>query len=283
MRQITRVNEYYDLFDVKTVSGTVSSAMTDVPNTIANTNMTNPFRGFSNWEDFATNNPNNTAVITGQHKSSQATNSLHVDDNGDIWCYPPNVTVPYWTRIIFRNYDYTVNVMDATSDAIFGNTTFKFINYPTIYHDSVDQLIPEWIIGDDGVKYTLWNTDNSSNTHVPAIYQSDFTGISGIIDFVPDYRQASVFLRYDEYPSRSKVIFSNCDKTRNPDIVHNFAYHKGQMEPIKLNLSLSANISVRDPSTPTDTYNQNLTKQQITNYLKSCYWCIEWVYEPDDR
>lgn len=284
MRQEIHVNEYYDLFDIKTVSGSISSALTDVPSTIRDTQMTNPFRGFWNNDQYNTQQkPYDIAPITGQIKSPQAQNSLRVETNGDIWCYPPNVSVPYWSRIIFRNYDYNINpqyssmylmLSSMASNTIIRNT------YPFIENvvDNVPTQVP--------IPADLWGVDNTDGSIDPnPIFKHDFSDVSGIssTDRFLNFSRIPLFLRFDEYPSRSKVIFSKCDKTRNPDIEFRFAYKKGQMEPIKLNLSLSANVAIRDPSTPANTYNQNLNKATIQSLLKSCYWCIEWIYEPETR
>lgn len=243
MRQEIHVNEYYDLFDIKTVSGSISSALTDVPSTIRDTQMTNPFRGFWNNDQYNTQQkPYDIAPITGQKKSPQAQNSLRVEDNGDIWCYPPNVSVPYWSRIIFRNYDYNVEIPSSS-----------------------DYFAPAVVVDNFSLAAA---SDPSTITNVGVITR---------------YQDSNLFLRFDEYPSRSKVIFSKCDKTRNPDIEFRFAWKRGQMEPIKLNLSLSANVAIRDPSTPANTYNQNLNKATIQSIVRSCYWCIEWIYEPETR
>lgn len=282
MRQTIRVNEYYDLFDIKTVDGTTSSALTNVPATIKDTQMTNPFRGFSNWDNFNSANPNNTSPITGQIKSAQAQNSLYVDTDGNIWCYPPNVSVPYWTRIVFRNYDYNFSSSPIGKYATFVDTiASKPFNYeipPTTNYNLSNINVP--------IPKMLWNQDNStgtidSRTQFMQDYSSD--GVEGVTltGIIYDPTNVPLFLRFDEYPSRSKVIFSNCDKTRNPDIDFRFAYHKGQMEPIKLNLSLSADTPVHDPSNPSNIYNQNLKKEDMSNLLLSCYWCIEWIYEPE--
>lgn len=250
MRQVIKVNEYYDLFDIKTILTTTTSEpktgilenLTNVPTAIKDTHQYNPFRGFWNNNEYNTQQKayDNTP-ITGKIKSPQAANSLRIDDNGDIWCYPPNVSVPYWSRIIFRNYDYA----------------FKII--PTGDYGSIIQ--------------------NKGSI----IYSYSGSEVVEGGGYIYDYSHVPLFLRFDEYPSRSKVIFSECDKTRNPDIDFRFAYHKGQMEPIKLNLSLSANAPIRDPLTPSNTYNYNLSKDNINYLLQSCYWCIEWIYEPDTR
>lgn len=251
MRQVIKVNEYYDLFDIKTITTTtpteptagILANLTNVPTAIKNTHQYNPFRGFWNNNEYEEQQtPDDNIPITGKIKSPQAANSLRIDDNGDIWCYPPNVSVPYWSRVIFRNYDY------------------DFTAYPQGGYAS--------LIDKKGAKVFTYGPDDSGVIVPGEIY---------------DYSHIPLFLRFDEYPSRSKVIFSQCDKTRNPDIDFRFAYQKGQMEPIKLNLSLSANTPIRDPLTPSNTYNNNLRKQDIENLLQTCYWCIEWIYEPDTQ
>lgn len=248
MRQTIKVNEYYDLFDIKTILTTTTSeptpgilnSLTNVPSTIKDTQQYNPFRGFWNNDEYNTQQKAyDNIAITGQIKSPQAANSLRIDDNGDIWCYPPNVSVPYWSRVIFRNYDYV------------------FKGEPSGGYNQLFKLM--------GSKYFVYDK----------VLEEDIGGTIYDLSHIP------LFLRFDEYPSRSKVIFSECDKTRNPDIDFRFAYHKGQMEPIKLNLSLSANTPIRDPLTPSNTYNYNLRKEDMDNLLQSCYWCIEWIYEPD--
>lgn len=253
MSRTIRVNEYYDLFDVKKISGTVSNALTNIEDDIRPTNEYNVFSGFSNWENFYENNrtlitppatyeANNIIEIVGKHKAPQAINAINIVDNlngpADIYCYPPNVSVPYWNKIIFRNFDYNINP---------SNGTYAPYICPKNSIRLIDPLDP---------------TDIKYNGEISLL------------------QQGNIFLRFDEYPSRSKVIFSGCDKTRNPDIEFNFGYHKGQMEPIKLNLSLSASVPVRSVSGDnSDTWNQNLSKDEISSLLTSCYWCIEWVYE----
>lgn len=274
MRQTIRVNEYYDLFDIKTITTTTAAepvagtldALTNVPATIRDTQRTNPFRGFWNNDQYDTQQKAyDNAPITGQIKSPQAQNSLRIDTNGDIWCYPPNVSVPYWSRIIFRNYDYSIYVNEALS---------PYINIlSTVQPVALDSDMTFNLTGNlkNDTTYTFDNAE---------LAQKDGSIIQGTISH---YDNANLFLRFDEYPSRSKVIFSKCDKTRNPDIEFRFAYKKGQMEPIKLNLSLSANVPIRDPSNPGNTYNQNIDMATMKKIIKSCYWCIEWIYEPDEH
>ena len=284
MRQTIRVNEYYDLFDIKTIAGITTEAMTNIPTTIKNTNKTNPFRGFWNFPDYNTaQKPLDLIQVTGQQKSSQANSSIRIDENGDIWCYPPNVSVPYWSKIIFRNFDYSyksvpigeiAGPLDEIAAVPF-TYTFPMTTYynipPTNYLP-----VPEYLWNQDNTDGSLDNRDWTKNDYTD-LSGAQFSGMNYNFEHCP------LFLRFDEYPSRSKVIFSNCDKTRNPDIEFRFDYKKGQIEPIKLNLSLSANIPVKDPTTPSNVYNQNLTKAEINNVLNVCYWCIEWIYEPDTK
>ena len=49
-----RVNEYYDLFDVKKIDAIDSISLTNIDNRIKDHNTYNVFSGFSNWEDFTT-------------------------------------------------------------------------------------------------------------------------------------------------------------------------------------------------------------------------------------
>lgn len=273
MTRSVHVNEYYDLFDVKVVEeedeeeevkDVVSSDIDIVPNDIKDTQMTNPFRGFSNWSNFKANNPNNVSVIKDQVKAPHANNSIHVDQNGDIWCYPPNVSVPYWTRIIFRNFDYTIKPANTPyTNLLSTKSAFKLDT------NGLDFNIDGTLDDDQGdAVYTFGNAELESHDEV-------------LLGEVMNFVDGNIFLRFDEYPSRSKVVFSKCDKTRNPDVSFNFNYHKSQMEPIKLNLSLSAGIPLVDFKTG-DKYNQNLKLPLMKKLLKSCYWCIEWISDIDN-
>lgn len=334
MTKSIRVNEYYDLFDVYLhPDDYLVTDIQNLPNSIAPTNEYNGFRGFSNWPNFYDNNKtlttppatytaNNVIEITGKHKSSQANNTLRIDDNGDIYCYPPNVSVPYWSRLIFRNFDYSISNSDWVKNNI--DNTFvknikldsKFESVPMIGDNSLHGVFPlpssitikatdvdvtngyEYngavVTAGQDMTFILWNTNTAiytNNDVYPTNFKSeyrdkDFTSVNGYSSDVSingtsiDYSTVPLFLRFDEYQSRSKVIFSGVDKTRNPDIEFNFGYKKGQMEPIKLNLSLSAGIPLRDPATE-GKYNQNLSKAQIELLLSSCYWCVEWICDLD--
>lgn len=311
MSRSVRLSEYYDLFDVKmdTSLGVPTAELknNDVLNdNIQDTNMTNPFHGFSNWKDFKANNqtydmsnypatiPTNIATITGKHFSPQALNTVSINENGDILCYPPNVPVPYWTKVIFRNFDFQFQPhdIDGNKDEDFKAYSYlDMINekYLTHYenipysHESADVYapVPEFMYDNQTPPHLarLWYSDQSTNSHLPPIYQQDFTGVGGVKTLIYDYDNVPLFLRYPEYRSRSHVIFSACDKTRNPDIEHVFGYNHGATEPIVLNLSMSASNFITDINTPGTKYNENLDKNTIEKLLIKCYWCIEWVYE----
>ena len=263
MSRSVRLSEYYDLFDV-VVEPDLKTTLNnnDVLNTdIKNMNITNPFHGFSNWQDFKANNqtedlpdnpgtriPTNIAVIKGKHFSPQAINTVSIDEQGNISCYPPNAPVPYWNKVIFRNFDFQFHPHNITSNTL-----------PDKYKDMI--------------------TTNYLNSYIT---DSDATKA------IYDYDNVPLFLRYPDYRSRSHVIFSACDKTRNPDIEHVFGYNHGATEPIILNLSMSASNFITGISDfvvngttyhAGTRYNENLDRECINKLLTKCYFCIEWVYE----
>ena len=316
------VSEYYDLFEFnKSDRGNVSSDLNHYDAgqnaAIIPTNQTNPFAGFWNDNNFSAGHPNNTDIVQGKSFSSLAYNSVYVEDDGTINCMPPTVSVPYWSKIIFRNFDYNFNNLDGVSKFTtqFGNvTTGNFIysdtTLPMIKYGEVTSPVPEfvdveytvndqnhfaeWVAGTVH-KYQLWGVDVATYKkgtppelpdNFPHIYDDNFTAIEGTEIAITgtfetvNYDKMPLFLKFDEYPSQSKVIFSRCDKTRNPDIEFNFNNQHGQSEPVKLYLSLSASKSGYDATT-NRRFNTKLTKAELKELLNSCYWCIEWVYVPE--
>lgn len=310
MSRSVRLSEYYDLFDIKTYKISLPYAELEnndvLNNKIQDANMTNPFHGFSNWKDFKANNqtydmanypatiPTNIATITGKHFSPQALNTVSINENGDILCYPPNAPVPYWNKVIFRNFDFQFQPHNIDGNVV---EDFKALSYQNmidekylthydnipISKDTADVFapVPEIILDNQNppVPTYLWGVDQSNNQNLAPVYQQDFTGVRGVKTLIYNYDNVPLFLRYPEYRSRSHVIFSACDKTRNPDIEHIFGYNHGATEPIVLNLSMSASNFITDITTPGTKYNENLDKNTIEKLLIKCYWCIEWVYE----
>lgn len=319
------VSEYYDLFEFnKSNGGNVLSGLNHYDAgqnaAIIPTDQTNPFAGFWNDNNFSAGNPNNTDIVQGKSFSSLAYNSVYVEDDGTINCMPPTVSVPYWSKIIFRNFDYNFNNLDGASDfnpqfgnVTIGNFAYKVAEYPTQtlqpteitfpipefvdvkYTENDQNHFPEWVAGTSH-EYKIWDTRTDDYIrgdpgHYPDNFPSlfmtqDFKGVKGSTQRVAgsfemtNYDKVPLFLKFDEYPSQSKVIFSRCDKTRNPDIEFNFNNQHGQSEPVKLYLSLSASKSGYD-STTNRRFNTKLTKAELKKLLNSCYWCIEWVYVPE--
>lgn len=317
------VSEYYDLFEFnKSNGGDVSSGLNhyekDQNAAIIPTNQTNPFAGFWNDNNFTAGNPNNTDIVQGKSFSSLAYNSVYVEDDGTINCMPPTVSVPYWSKIIFRNFDYNFNNLDGVSKFTtqFGNITTGGFNYsnttlPLIVTGEVTSPVPEfvdvvytendqnyfsgWVAG-TSQRYKLWDTNTADYMrgvgpfypdNFPSLFKNkDFRGVEGTETTIDgafemtNFDKMPLFLKFDEYPSQSKVIFSRCDKTRNPDIEFNFNNQHGQSEPVKLYLSLSASKSGYDATT-NRRFNTKLTKAELKKLLNSCYWCIEWVYVPE--
>lgn len=321
-----RVSEYYDLFEFNKVDADAAKAAMNHYNRAQNaaivpTDETNPFVGFWNDDNFNAGNPNNIDTVRGKAFSSLTYNNVYIEDDGTINCIPPTVSVPYWSKIIFRNFDYGFGDLDNPNHlhknwVALGSTTVgtfefmgdknpvlhdQFIEHPipeniTVVYTENDQTVAaEWVAGTKH-EYKLWGVDTSTyakgDQHAypdgfPLPFRNrNFKGVNGYATgwtgsiFMTNFEKVPLFLKYDEYPSQSKVIFSRCDKTRNPDIEFNFNNQHGQSEPVKLYLSLSASKSGYD-STTHRRFNTKLTKKELKELLNSCYWCIEWVYEPE--
>lgn len=284
LRKPIIISEYYDLFEFNKSALNITSEDINHYNTAQNaaitpTNQTNPFIGFWNNNNFNAGNPNNNVVIAGKAFSPQAYNNVYIEDDGTINCFPPNVSVPHWTKIIFRNFDY--NFSNAPIGDYAGpvnriaNKPFTYEFPPTTYYNLHNKYAP--------IPSNLWGQDNDDGSIDNRSWlQQDFSELYGFnyTGSFYDYNNCPLFLKYDEYPSRSKVIFSNCDKTRNPDIEFNFNNQHNQNEPIKLYLSLSASNSGYDTNAG-HRFNTKLSKRDIEDLLNNCYFCVEWIYNPE--
>ena len=317
------VSEYYDLFEFnKSDALEVSSGFNHYAKgqnaAIIPTDQTNPFAGFWNDNNFTAGNPNNTDIVQGKSFSSLAYNSVYVEDDGTINCMPPTVSVPYWSKIIFRNFDYNFKNLNGIGklNTNFDNKTtggFTYFNITpplivtgeatipvpeavdVVYTENDQKYFSGWVAGTSH-RYKLWDTNTADYMrgvgpyypdNFPSSFKNkDFRGVGGSETIndgtfeMTNFDKMPLFLKFDEYPSQSKVIFSRCDKTRNPDIEFNFNNQHGQSEPVKLYLSLSASKSGYDATT-NRRFNTKLTKAMLKNLLDSCYWCIEWVYVPE--
>ena len=306
-----RICEYYDVFNVKVQDDIPSSTKVienypdGLPNSILPTNETNNFSGFNNFpaytnadvqitkdasssiQDYSVPNSSQYIEITGKHKAPQALSSINIADNGDIYCYPPNVSVPYWDEIVFRHYDYNVKPSQSTRYYNFVKNYYALherIVYPLYVTAALDYYNP--------IPEKFWNKTSAQISGLPNLpenepYRSDgadFQYCRGIIEHDEDYSKIPIYVKFDQYQTRSKVVFSPCDKTNTlPDVHFKFGYQHGQMEPIKLNLSLSCNNPITFDDTVNNTvekYNGNLIKTDIEGLLNKCYWCIEWIYNP---
>lgn len=280
------ISEYYDLFEINKIAANNTQQNinsynlydgVNAPNTHTNaeiipTNQTNPFIGFWNDNNFNAGNPNNNVVVAGKSFSPQAYNNVYVEDDGTINCFPPNVSVPYWTKIIFRNFDYNINPASDSPQLPYLQKQTQILKFQ----------LPELSASNVSIVGTL-TEDTEEN---PKVYLADLDFNNSLafsdyaVGYISDYYNTPLFLKYDEYPSQSKVIFSGCDKTRNPDIEFNFNNQHNQNEPIKLYLSLSASRSGYDTTTQ-HRFNTKLTKSELNKLLNSCYWCVEWIYNPE--
>lgn len=294
------VLEYYDVFDVKfdptqllANDQLTSNVSNIIPNNIKNEHVTNPFRGFWNLNpnpnaiingglnSFADGNPNNTAEIVDHHKAPQAISQIDIADNGDIMCYPPNVSVPYWNKIIFRNFDYSVNpngISNSNLQALLAEyQDIREETFPPYTIDAYTNYIP--------IPKEYWGQDDSQTNVWPAPYTgADYSDITGWQTMCSNgnYDNVPVFIKFDQYQSRSKCVFSKSDKLNtNHDVEFNFGYHHGQMSPIKLNISISANNPTTNITNNKIRYNINLNKSQIQTMFRSCYWSIEWICDVD--
>lgn len=328
MSMSTRVTEYYDCFDVKTVltysdtpptiTAVQNTALPDTDNTFLN--KTNNFRGFNNFAqddrfNIMTGDNTNSGLlssvhnqgsaftppststrtdgvplasdlitITGKNKAPQVVNNISIDEAGNILCYPPNISVPYWNRVIFKHFDYDINPSDDSLFSLIAAAHSNIISkthYPYIQHQLTGDSSPVTSIP---IPKDLWNKNNTDGSILNNdIFKQDFTGVYGETYKETNYEfdKLPVFIKYDMYPSRTKVVYSSADKwnQNSSDIVHNFNYHHGQMEPIKLNISLSASNPITDPNNSKNRYNQQLTYDDIQKLFKKCYWSIEWIYD----
>ena len=308
-----RITEYYDLFNVKVdiddVSKSVKTTQSEYrkvkgPAEIVD-GTTNTFSGFSNWSNFATQNvaPNaysstqtqgtadpslnvqaSSIEVTGKYKAPGTVIDVDILANGDILCYPPPISVPYWTKVIFRNYDYQLRRPANTSDFaswfsdVSNNGSYRCNPTYTYVNDDQDiTYLP--------IPQRYWLNKDTTSAWVEPFTGKDFTNVRGFNVPLCDYSSVPVFLKFDLYPSKTKVIFSSVDKTRNPDLEYNFGCQHGSNEPIKLNLSPTCNGAMNGIEAVSGVnhrinYNCNFTRADIEELFSKCYWSIEWVYEP---
>lgn len=286
MQSTIRVTEFYDVIDVKNTytNATLSSlSTTEIPlhTTVVEANkkvvppsITNTFSGFNNFPianaDSSIQNPNaltpqsQYTAITGQVKAPQAQSNISISEDGAITCYPPNVSVPYWNRIIFRTFDYEYNPKVLDDGQIPPTYSYNpYIDYLNTFAIRKADAYYD-VVQDDVLIDGLY-----ANQTNPTIY---------------NYDNAPLFVKYDQYQSRSKVVFASTDRNHPHDIEFKFGYQHGQMEPIRLTLSPTANNPFRDQDSANNVkYNQHYTRKDMEELLTKCYWSIEWIYDPPTK
>ena len=149
MQSRVSVLEYYDVFDIrrKTTDGTLSHSTGGLPRYDNQVSVYNPFSGFSNAETYPNTVADNIPVGM-KNRTPAAISSIYIAVGGDIYCYPPNVSVPYWTKIIFRCFDYHISPRTIESvTSKFDTYAKSFANYEVLH-----QLQPTYysnVFGDD--------------------------------------------------------------------------------------------------------------------------------------
>ena len=291
MQSTIRVTEFYDVLDVAhsramdtssnppTITDTTTmpshNTVLNADKGIPDTTMTNTFSGFNNFPIIearssiqnpnAMPKPSQYAIIKGQVKAPQAQSNISISDDGAITCYPPNVSVPYWNRIVFRTFDYEYNPTVLDDGQI--PPTYSYNPYVDYLNTFAIRKADAYydVVQDDVLIDGLY-----ANQTNPTIF---------------NYDNAPLFVKYDQYQSRSKVVFASTDRNHPHDIEFKFGYQHGQMEPIRLTLSPTANTPFIKTATAgsvitTTKYNPCYTRQDMEELLTKCYWSIEWIYDP---
>lgn len=272
------VSETYDLFELNKVdnSGTyaieghndqyidASTGQALERTGIKDENRTNPFRGFFNGTNFNSDNPNFTVAIAGKHFAPQAFNSVNILTDGTIECFPPPIHPVGWKSVTFKCFSYKMNL---------ANSSNKFSDYVANFIDGIVQT------------YAYYNdaTDGGATFHYPQftpLADDDLSVLGARINMnqLTKYDKCPLFIKWDEYPSRSKVVMSRKSKC----LTYVFGQPWGPDEPIRLSLSLSGSMSGYDEELKTR-FNTKLTQEDIAKLLVACSFVIEWEAMSNDE
>lgn len=242
---------------------------------IKDENRTNPFRGFFNVTDvingtnFNAENPTFTVAIAGKHFAPHSFNSVNILTDGTIECFPPPIHPVGWKSVTFKCFSYKVKFL--------GDTTNKFSDYIDSFADGVGQVCA----------YYRDVTDGGETSHypefVPEAYDPPVPGVPTpgaryVKNPISKYDKCPLFIKWDEYPSRSKVVMSRKSKC----LTYVFGQPWGPDEPIRLSLSLSGSMSGYDEQLKTR-FNTKLTQQDIADLLVACSFVIEWEAMGNDE
>ena len=236
---------------------------------------TNPFRGFFNVTDvingtnFNTENPTFTVAIQGKHFAPQAFNSVNILTDGTIECFPPPIHPVGWKSVTFKCFSYKMNLYNSSS---------KFSNYINDnYLDGVTQTCAYYRDETkDGVNYHY--PELVPEAYDPPIPETPTPGSRTAQNQLTKYDKCPLFIKWDEYPSRSKVVMSRKSKC----LTYVFGQPWGPDEPIRLSLSLSGSMSGYDEKLKTR-FNTKLDQQDIADLLIACSFVIEWEAMSNDE
>lgn len=265
------ISETYDLFEIGVPTGenqppTPGVASYDAthrstiqPETFYTTDgggidystQTNPFSGFWNDNNFSAGNPNFTTTIKNKHFAPNAYDTVRITDEGIIECYPPPINVAGWKAITFKKLNYSINGGMTTN-----KLTNPLYNLVEKYQHNQSLALPKW---SDTFEPEVKN---------PAVVQP------GSIQYDPQL--CPIFVKWDEYPSRSKVVLS---KDSDP-IRFVFSYPRAADEPIRLYITATASITGWNVDKARRVIGK-LSKADLGTFLSSCNWVIEWEQVSD--
>lgn len=273
------VSETYDLFELNKVddSGTYiiqghsdqyadKNTGPDVRTGIKDEDRTNAFRGFFNGTDFYAEYPHTPVTIQGKHFAPHAFNSVNILTDGTIECFPPPIHPVGWKSVTFKCFSYKINSFKSTSD---------FSDYVNFFVNGVESMFPYYTeeTGIGGTVYYPETKPEADDTAIPPTSGSRTASLR-----VTKFDKCPLFIKWDEYPSRSKVVMSRKSKC----LTYVFGQPWGPDEPIRLSLSLSGSMSGYDEQLKTR-FNTKLTQEDIADLLIACSFVIEWEAVSNDE
>lgn len=226
---------------------------------------TNPFRGFFNGTNFKAENPDFTVAIQGKHFAPQAFNSVNILTDGTIECFPPPIHPVGWKSVTFKCFSYKMNLLNDSS---------KFSDY--INDNFVDGIIQTYAYYNE--EQALGETNHYPEFSPLANDKLSTPGARMNVNQLTKYDKCPLFIKWDEYPSRSKVVMSRKLKC----LTYVFGQPWGPDEPIRLSLSLSGSMSGYDEELKTR-FNTKLEQKDIADLLVSCSFVIEWEAMSNDE
>lgn len=232
---------------------------------IKDENRTNPFRGFFNGTNFYAENPDFTVAIAGKHFAPQAFNSVNILTDGTIECFPPPIHPVGWKSVTFKCFSYKFYSMNSS----------KYSQYMMNFNKLYSSMFPYY------ANETVIRTDGSISAYCPNTLPIRTIANPGAMEeseAIQDYDKCPLFIKWDEYPSRSKVVMSRKSKC----LTYIFGQPWGPDEPIRLSLSLSGSMSGYDEQLKTR-FNTKLDQKDIADLLIACSFVIEWEAMSNDE